>query len=174
MYFVIFRERAKTETLEKQNSKLQKLIGPYRQLLEKYEAESKSSTQSDTELMQKYSKSLDQQNHKLKVKQIIKLRSDVTQLKKVNNFLAFVFCFMFFAFELLLSLCLFFCFCPCIVQKNEELMVEVGKYRKNTLKGGKENKIFGKGKEKFEMKKPASEVPVNATYIITSPKVNRI
>lgn len=170
MYIFIFRERSKVEVLEEQNSKLQKLIEPYRQILEKYEAENKSSGQNDTELIQKYSKNLEQQNHKLKMKQIIKLRSDVTQLKKVNTFPTIALHFIFLVFELLLSVFLFVCFSSCNLQKNEELMVEVSKYRKNTLKGGKENKM----KDKPELRKKASEVPVNATYIITSPKVNRI
>lgn len=79
-------EKSKTSNLESQNTKLQKLIGPYRHPLEMYEAETKNQNpKSDVDLVEKYEKLLDQQNQKQKVRQIIKLRNDVGQLKKVSN-----------------------------------------------------------------------------------------
>lgn len=72
--------------LESQNSKLQKLIGPFRHQLEMFEAENKSmNPKCDVDLMEKYTKLLDQHNQKQKTRQIIKLRNDVSQLKKVSN-----------------------------------------------------------------------------------------
>lgn len=83
--FCSFREKSKTLALETQNGKLQKLIGPYRHQLEMYEAENKKiNPKSDVDLVEKYTKLLDQQNQKQKMRQIIKLRNDVSQLKKVS------------------------------------------------------------------------------------------
>ena len=89
MFFIFlnfFREKSKTTALEAQNSKLQKQIGPYRQQLEMYEAENKTgNAKNEVDLVEKYTKLLDQQNQKLKMRQIMKLRNDVSQLKKVSN-----------------------------------------------------------------------------------------
>lgn len=83
--YIFFRIQTKIRTTEKENSRLNRLIGPYRQTLEKYEAETRfMSSKSDSDIVKKFSKLLDQQSTKLKMKQITKLRSDIVQLRKVN------------------------------------------------------------------------------------------
>lgn len=58
------------------------------------------------------------------------------------------------------------------LQKNDELQTEINKFKKVTSKSGKENKIMPKND--LTEKVARAEIPVNSTYVLTSPKVNRI